>query len=376
MTAAVAPGQMLPTLTGLRGFAALAVLFYHIRGGMTGFLPDRVISVLAQGYLAVDLFFVLSGFVLWWTYGNEFRERGIRAAPHFIVRRFARIFPLHLAVLSAMLLFAAALIVSGRDPGEHYSLAELPAHYLLVQNWGFSDRLAWNDPAWSISTEWAAYLLLAIAGGGLTRLPRSAWSFPLLIVAMAASLGWWFAAIGRASIGDDIPATGLIRCLVEFGIGILLCQWWTARRQEPRGTAIIYGTALGLIGVAALLFEVTGSQPAAVPLIMTAVVIVALQASTAPRPLLSGRIAIWLGDISYAVYLSHFFLWILFKLFFVDDPARVHPAMILAFTLLTLAASHLLHIALEVPGRRIAQRAGDRLLAAPRTMFAAGRSES
>lgn len=376
MTAAVAPGQMLPTLTGLRGFAALAVLFYHIRGGMTGFLPDRVISVLAQGYLAVDLFFVLSGFVLWWTYGNEFRDRGIGAAPHFIVRRFARIFPLHLAVLSAMLLFAAALLLSGRDPGEHYSFADLPAHYLLVQNWGFSDRLAWNDPAWSISTEWAAYLLLAITGGWLARLPSGAWSFPLLAIAMAAALGWWFAATGRASIGDDIPATGLVRCLVEFGIGILLCKWWTARREGPRGPAIIYGTALGLGGAAVLLFGVAGSQPAAVPLIMTAVVILGLQASIARRPLLSGRVAQWLGDISYAVYLSHFFLWILFKLFFVDDPARVHPAMILAFTLLTLAASHFLHIAFEVPGRRLAQRAGDHLLAAPRSIFAAGRSKS
>ncbi|AJA07557.1 Conserved Putative membrane protein [Sphingopyxis fribergensis] len=376
MTAALAPGQMLPTLTGLRGFAALAVLFYHIRGGMTGFLPDRVISVLAQGYLAVDLFFVLSGFVLWWTYGKEFRDRGVRAAPHFIVRRFARIFPLHLAVLSAMMLFAAALIVSGRDPGEHYSFAELPAHYLLVQNWGFSDRLAWNDPAWSISTEWAAYLLLAIAGGWLTRLPRGAWSFPLLIIAMAGGLGWWFAATGRASIGDDIPATGLVRCIVEFGIGILLCIWWTAQRERSHGAAIIYATALGLISAAAVLFGVVGSQPAAVPLIMTAVVILALQASTAPRPLLSGRIAIWLGDISYAVYLSHFFLWILFKLFFVDDPERVDPTMILAFTLMTLAAAHFLHIALEVPGRRIAQRVGDRLLAAPRTIVAAGHSES
>ncbi|MGQ2935469.1 acyltransferase family protein [Sphingopyxis sp.] len=376
MNSAVAPGRMLPTLTGLRGFAALAVLFYHIRGAMTGFLPDRVIAMLAQGYLAVDLFFVLSGFVLWWTYGAEFRDQGIRAAPRFIVRRFARIFPLHLAILSAMLLFALALLVSGRDPGAHYSFTALPAHYLLVQNWGFGNGLTWNDPAWSISTEWAAYLLLAIAGGWLTRLPRGAWSFPSLIIAMAAGLGWWFAATGRASIGDDIPATGLLRCLVEFGIGILLCQWWTAQREAPRGTAIIYGTALGLVGAAALLFGVAGSQPAAVPLIMTAVVILALQASTAPRPFLSGRIAQWLGDISYAVYLSHFFLWILFKLFFVDDPMLVHPIKILAFILLTLAASHLLHIALEVPGRRIAQRAGDRLLAAPRTIFAAGRSET
>ena len=116
-------------------------------------------------------------------------------------------------------------------------------------------------------------------------------------------------------------------------------------------------------------------QPAAVPLIMAAIVIAALQAATAKRPLLSGRVAQWLGDISYAVYLSHFFLWILYKLFFVDDPANVAPTGILAFVLLTLAVSHLLHIALEVPGRRIAQRAGDRLFTAPPIVDAVGRSE-
>ena len=376
MSTAAVPRQILPTLTGLRGFAALMVLLYHIRSAMGGFLPERVIAVLAEGYLAVDLFFVLSGFVLWWTYGAEFRDQGVRAAPRFIVRRFARIFPLHLAILSAMLLFALSLLVSGRDPGTHYSFTELPAHYLLVQNWGFSNGLTWNDPAWSISTEWAAYLLLAIAGGWLARLRVGAWSFPLIVLAMATGLGWWFAAGGRTSIGNDIPVTGLLRCLVEFGIGIVLCQWWTAQRERRHAAAIIYGTALTLLGAGALLLIGLQWQPAAVPLIMTAVVILALQASTAQRPLLSGRIAQWLGDISYAVYLSHFFLWILFKLFFVDDPALVHPAKIVAFIGLTLAVSHLLHKALEVPGRRIAQRAGDRLLASPPTVVVASGSET
>jgi peptidoglycan/LPS O-acetylase OafA/YrhL len=367
---------MLPTLTGLRGIAALAVLFYHIRGAMTGFLPDQGIAVLAQGYLAVDLFFVLSGFVLWWNYGAQFGEQGIRAAPHFIVRRFARIFPLHLAILSAMALFAMALVLSGRDPGAQYRFDALPAHYFLVQNWGLGDRLAWNDPAWSISAEWAAYLVLALTGGWLARWRIGAWRFPLLALALAAGVGWWFAATGRNSIGDDIPATGLIRCLVEFGLGIFLCQWWTGQRGQPHGTTIIYATAFGLVGASTLLLIGARSQPAAVPLFMAAVVILALQASTAPRPLMSGRVAQWLGDISYAVYLSHFFLWILFKLFFVEDPALVHPAMILAFVLLTLAVSQVLHSGLEVPGRRIAQRAGDRLLSARRKVFAMGPGKS
>lgn len=366
---------MLPTLTGVRGLAALAVLFYHIRGGTAGFLPETVIAAFAHGYLAVDLFFVLSGFVLWWNYGEAFRERGARAAPSFIVRRVARIFPLHFAILSAMALFALALLASGREPGAQYPFAQLPAHYLLVQNWGLGDTLAWNDPAWSISTEWAAYLLLALTGGWLARRSVGPWAFPILILALAAGLNGWFAATGRTGIGEDIPATGLIRCLVEFGMGVLLCQWWSGQREQKHGQAVIHGTALGLAGVAALLLAIGVAQPAAVPLAMVAIVIAALQASLAPRPLLSGRVAQWLGDISYPVYLSHFFLWILFKLFFVTDPANVHPAAIAAFVALTLALSHLLHRFLEVPARRVVQRGGDRLLAAS-TELSTGRSES
>lgn len=368
-----APVTMLPTLTGMRGIAALAVLFYHIRDAMSGFASEGVISLLAHGYLAVDLFFVLSGFVLWWNYRDQFRDRGLRAASGFMVKRFARIFPLHIAILTAMLLFAAALLASGRDPNPAYPFAVLPAHYLLIQNWGLDPSLSWNVPAWSISTEWAAYLLLAVTGGWLARLRVGPWSFPLLVVAMAALLGAWFDMQGLASIGDDIPKTGLIRCLVEFGLGVILCQWWSARREQPRGTLVITGTAIGLTIVAALLFATGQAQPAAIPIIMVVIVIFALQASVAARPLLSGKVAQWLGDISYAVYLSHYFLWVLFKLFFVDDLANVHPAAILGFVLLTLAVSHLLYRWLEVPGRRIAQRGGEHVLsAATARLFARG----
>ena len=364
-----APVILLPTLTGVRGVAALAVVLYHIRDAMSGFASDRVIAVLAQGYLAVDLFFVLSGFVLWWNYRDRFRDQGTRAAPHFIVRRFARIFPLHVAILTAMALFAAALLASGRGPDPHYPFASLSAHYLLIHNWGFIDGLSWNVPAWSISTEWGAYLLLAATGGWLARLRVGPWAFPILTVAIAAALGGWFHARGIAGIGENIPATGLARCLAEFGLGIILCQWWSAQRDRPRGTILILGTAGGLAALAALLFATGQSQPAAIPLVMVAIVILALQASTAARPLLSGKIAQWLGDISYAVYLSHYFLWILFKLMFVDDPADVHPAAIAGFILLTLVLSHLLYRYLEVPGRRVAQRGGDRLLAAAAAGF-------
>lgn len=358
MNAPPAPRQ-LPTLTGLRGIAALAVLFYHIRASMGSFAPDWAIALLGHGYLAVDLFFILSGFVLWWTYGAAFGDQGRAAIAPFIIRRFARIFPLHLAIMLAMIAFAGVLALSGRPLEPQYPLANLPAHLLLMQNWGLSDRLAWNDPSWSISAEWAAYLLLALGGTAAARLGTGPWRFPLFAFAIAAALGGWFALTGRSGIGADIPATGLVRCLAEFGIGVLLCQWWSAlRARKPlvRATAVVLaaaGTALIASGV---------SQPAGVPLVMAAVVIAALEASLAPRPLLGGASAQWLGTVSYALYLAHFPLWILFKLLFVADVAAVSAPAIAAFVGAALLTAHLLHRHIELPGRRWCQRVGDDLL--------------
>ncbi|MBA4747712.1 MAG: acyltransferase [Sphingopyxis sp.] len=360
MSAAAAPRQ-LPTLTGLRGIAALAVLFYHIRASMGSFAPEWMIALLGHGYLAVDLFFVLSGFILWWTYGAAFREQGRAATLPFIVRRFARIFPLHLAIMLAMIAFAGVLVLSGRPLEPQYPLGDLPAHLLLVQNWGFSDRLAWNDPAWSISAEWAAYLLLALGGTAAARLGTGARRFPLLTLAIATAIGTWFAATGRSGIGADIPATGLVRCLAEFGIGVLLCQWWSENR-DCRALVLVTAAGLAILGTALIVSGV--SQPAGVPLLMAAIVTIALEASLSPRPLLGGRTAQWLGQISYALYLTHFFLWILFKLLFVTDPAAVSAPAIAAFVAATLLSAHLLHRHIELPGRRWCQRVGDDLLAA------------
>ena len=361
--------QQLPTLTGLRGIAALAVLFYHIRGGMAGFAPAPLLDLLAHGYLAVDLFFLLSGFVLWWTYGDAFRHHGRAAIAPFIIRRFSRIFPLHLAIMAAMVAFAGIVALSGRAPGAQYPLADLPAHLLLIQNWGLTERLAWNDPAWSISAEWAAYLWLALVGGGVARWRTSPWRFPLLVLALAGVLGAFFALTGSSMISTDIPATGLVRCLVEFTIGVLLCQWWSASRADRRKvwlTAALFG-ATGAALIASGL-----SQPAGVPLVMAALLIAALEAALLPRPLLGGALAQWLGRISYAVYLSHFFLWILFKLFLVEDLAALGPLAIGGFVAGVLLVSHALHHLVELPGRRLTQRGGDALLAAVRPRPARG----
>src|SRR3569623_689059 len=101
---------------------------------------------------------MLSGVVRWLNYGARIAQGGLSEAPRFWWKRFARVWPLHAAVLAGLALFALVLLVTGRD-ASHYPFAQLPLHLLLVQNWGFTHALTWNDPAWSVSTALGAYIV-------------------------------------------------------------------------------------------------------------------------------------------------------------------------------------------------------------------------
>ena len=217
----------LRALTGARGIAAWLVVLFHLRLSIAG-LPGWAGAVLAQGYLAVDFFFLLSGFVLWLNYAPRLRAGGIAAVPGFLRRRIARIWPLHLFILGGALALALMLRATGRATPQ-FPMAELPLHILLVQNWGFTRALAWNDPAWSISCEFAAYLLFPAIAMAVDwrRLPVAARL--AVLAAMFAALDAILTRAGATTLGDDIPRLGLVRCLIEFAAG----AW--SRRSGPNG---------------------------------------------------------------------------------------------------------------------------------------------
>ncbi|HWU94299.1 MAG TPA: acyltransferase family protein, partial [Sphingomonas sp.] len=127
-------GGELKALTSVRGIAAWFVVFFHIRKSIAD-LPDVAMSVLAKGYLAVDFFFLLSGFVIWMTWGERIRLGGLASVPGFLQRRVARVWPLHLVMLGFGVAIALALQLTGRG-SDQFPWHELPLHLLLLQNWG------------------------------------------------------------------------------------------------------------------------------------------------------------------------------------------------------------------------------------------------
>ncbi len=337
----------LDALTGARGLAAWYVVFYHIREAFDDSVSPALISFFSKGYLAVDLFFALSGFVMWLNYGGKFERDGLSAAPDFFRRRFARIYPLHCVILTAMLAFVGLLAASGRGDAVRYPFAELPLHFLLMQNWGFTGALSWNDPAWSISTEFAAYLALPLVALFLRRMRNSAALNLICICLLCAGLWMLFASQGLTQLGENITGNGVARCLVGFFAGVMICRLWQGRARWVDWTVAAVATVAALLWTTGLASEI-----AAVPALFAAsVYLLAITSGLRGNPL-SSQLLIHLGDISYSTYLVHFFLWIIFKLLFVSDPASVPIQVLLGFAAATYAASELLFRMVENPGRR------------------------
>ena len=336
----------LRALTSVRGIAAWMVVLYHIRLSIAG-LPAGWVNFFAKGYLAVDFFFLLSGFVIWLSWGARLREGGWREVPTFLQKRIARIWPLHLVVLGGAVAVAVLLAAMGKHDPAEFPFGELPLHVLLLQNWGFTDKLAWNDPAWSISCELAAYLAFPLLVRAVDWRTLPSW----LIMAAAAAFLILLAATmsGEPTLGKDITRFGLIRCLTEFAAGSAICALWLRWRKAPSLPALL---AFGFSGAAFALWAVGLPETLAIPLAFAGLLLgLALTSGLRGNPLDAAPLH-YLGEISYATYLSHFMLFVVFKLAFVDDAHVVPPVLIGLYLTMVLVCSIALYHFVERPAQK------------------------
>src|ERR1043165_7460847 len=145
--------SFIPALTGIRGIGAVWVVIYHL---FPGDLP-----VIGLGYQGVDLFFILSGFVLTLVHTKDF-DGGYALSKYirFLMLRLVRIYPLHITVL---IVFAVAVLVlpgfaQRYEHPDHFGISQFITTALLVQNWRMGNVSLWNGPSWSLSAEWLGYI--------------------------------------------------------------------------------------------------------------------------------------------------------------------------------------------------------------------------
>lgn len=180
-------------LTSLRGVAALTVLMFHV-------IPDF------RGYLAVDLFFLLSGFVLTHVYHEIELTR--QSYFNFLKARLARIYPVHLMMLVVLLPML--------DTRPDFSSGGLLSSLLLMQSPWHS--ICWNYASWSISAEWHSYLLFPLLI--LNYRTRSNNILLVTLAVCAGVVGLTGLILGSGNISNTIVM--LLRCLPEFISGIVL----------------------------------------------------------------------------------------------------------------------------------------------------------
>jgi peptidoglycan/LPS O-acetylase OafA/YrhL len=333
--------ELLP-LTSIRGLAAWWVVLFHLRHLLAPSVPAAVIAVLARGNLAVDLFFILSGFVIALNYGERVAGGGWRGFGDFLFRRFARIYPLHLLILIGFAAYALAAVRFGGADVRGQDWGYLAESLFLAQNWGLESTTRWNVPAWSISTEAFAYLIFPGLLALLMPMRRPLWLLAAAVALLALSVQPAFWLLGYP-FPNAVPQTGLFRCLVQFGVGMALCGLWQRmpRRRWQAPTLIA-----GSIGLAALF--ILWNAPV-VPLAWAALI---LGLALLPRArLFDAPALVWLGRVSYATYLSHYLLLTLFKYFFVTAGEPVAPARLALYLVAVLGASALLYHGFERPAQ-------------------------
>lgn len=292
----------LPAMTGVRALAAFMVLLLHASQNFPNTLVKGALS--NRGYLGVDLFFLLSGFIIAHVYLFDLVPLRARSLRIFLWHRFIRLFPAHAAVLLALVGLIVALRSMGVDLAEprSWSYRDLPWHFMMMHAWGTTNVAGWNAPSWSISAEWFAYLLFpAIAAFTLALSRFVALPFALLCVLAAAivfqSLGW---GLGSAWIG----APALLRVSSEFACGVLL---YRAIRIDLGDLPpwVLDALAFGSLVAFAVTASRGGDDFVLIGLLAGVIAGVSGQGAFV-RAAFGNRPVVWLGEISYSIYLVHF----------------------------------------------------------------------
>ncbi|WP_373533438.1 acyltransferase family protein [Vampirovibrio sp.] len=346
--------RRLDALTGIRALAALWVVLFHLSTGLINF--GSLTPLFSRGYLGVDLFFLLSGFIISYAHQKDFLNIRKKLLVQFLWMRLARIMPVHWFILSLFLInFLVRVQLVGTHPGDeiHFSFWSFICHTLNIQAWGLTHPLTWNYPAWSVSAEWFAYLLFPWLKVLTVRI-----NSPKLNLLAGAVLWLSFyltaLALGKNGSINWCDAYSLIRVTAEFTTGMLLYNIYKIQLQKPAS-----GTLDGWFGLV-LLVCVLGiytnwSDFIVVPFL--AVLIYALSfAGSACRAIFANRPMIYLGEISYSLYMVDAFLTMLYlqltKLLPALSSLQNIPALfIMVKILVSVACAHCLFTYVEKPSR-------------------------
>lgn len=343
----------IPALTGVRFLAASAVVIYHFRDGLERVIPGfaHFAPLTSAGDLGVDLFFVLSGFILVYNYQLAFGPLTRRAYLRFLWLRFARIYPVHvftIALIALGLGFAAWRGVTINHP-EAYRVSDLVRNLLLIHAWGAPYELTWNAPAWSISAEWFAYLWLPVVVIAARRVTRA--TIALAIASAAISAQLWI------MIGVGFDASALVRIAGAFVMGAFLCRCFTLRPAAGTRWDAVAVISLAAVAATLVLVQPHGAARLVVVPFFGALIYALARARGILARALGSTPMVFLGEASYALYMTHGLIAEAGARLaplgsFADATTAIRSAAVIGYVVALLGVAILTYLAVEQPTRR------------------------
>jgi peptidoglycan/LPS O-acetylase OafA/YrhL len=353
-----ADSHELRPLTGIRGFAAVLVMLFHFYGFWVLLLPSISVASRAinRGGLGVDLFFILSGFILSYVYNAGSRRLTLPDYGKFLWFRIARVYPNHLATLLFLVFLVMLAPILRVALIGSYPIDDLPYQLTLTHTWPFAPVSAvsvWNFPAWSISAEWFAYLAVFPVVAFL--LPRIGNAAMALALGFGALVAWCFIGTKGHLVGSP-----LIQVSFEFFAGGMFFRVFTFEsgvvRFSQRCLSGLFVILLVLLCCPPTLGVYIGTL-SVFPLLLlgltSEVSLVARLFSTGP--------ALWLGRASYSLYMSHGIALKFVKIFlpatrYVHSSLAVRGLVFLGNLLIIFAMMACLYYLIEIPGRNFLRK--------------------
>jgi len=374
-------------LDGYRGSLSLVVAAYH-----TIWLSNiNQTAFLNNGPVIIDLFFALSGFLMFYLYKDKIVDFGSTLT--FMKRRFARLYPLHLFTLLLLVLYSVLRIflhsngIAEQEVGEILPFHEgaldgwgtLASNVFLLHSLGFHDGLTFNAPSWTISVEFFTYAVFAVLI--LFLKPKTFWHYVVL-----TGVSFLIYA-GLSTQKPDMNIThdyGALRCIAGFTLGGVaafahrkiknIVETWSL----PKLTVIECITVL--IGASFVIYCPGKLQFFVGPIILGFILVFSFDGGLISR-LLSARPFRYLAKISYSIYMTHFMIAIAFNIF----AERIAPKflgvewnatglggdiLLLPYLFVVILVSHFTYKIVEVKGGRLISKL---TLSKPSTSCVAGK---
>lgn len=342
-----------PALTSIRGIAALYVFLFHIH---VTYQDNQFFSLFSQGELGVDLFFVLSGYIMAFVYGDtNFKVTNFTSFyREFISARIARVYPLHL--VSLIFLLVVVMLLPGfkeRFKLDYFSANTFVTNILLIQNWGIT-RIGWNVVSWSISAEWFMYLLFPIMLYAKRNVRNKYFLFAIifLIIITHYSIIHLFHLDGYGGISLG----GMMRVFFEFSLGFFVFF----AKDEFQKIFIAFESKLGIVSALVMLSSIILYNYIWF-LFLPAITILIVHLGTiecSVSRLLSMKIFVYLGNISFSLYMWH---WIIIniqnwmrdeKLIRVQSDFSIYLSSVVML-IITITVAHYSFLFIEKPTRKL-----------------------